>query len=316
MRHARAPAPRTAGSPMRSVSVVVPTYNCAPRLMQAIASVAAQTCARDKLELVVVDDGSTDDSGERVREFAAAASFPVRYVRQQNAGAAAARNHGIRVARGDAIAFLDADDTWLPSKLEQQVPLLRGAVALVYCANSFVDAFGRALPDYVRQVPMHRGDILLPLFCNFFLLTSAVVMTRAAIMLTGPFDERLAVGEDYEFFLRAARRFHADHVPRQLLVRCVRPDSLSRRDYALDARVDLETLLGFLRAHPDFARRHRREVGERIARYRYDFAWRLLEENRRKEAIIELVRSLRSSASVAAARTLVRALVPASRAAA
>lgn len=295
---------------MRSVSVVVPTYNCAERLLRALQSVAAQSCQLERLECLVIDDGSTDDTAERVRAFAARTPLDIRYVRQTNAGPAAARNHGMRLARGDAVAFLDADDTWQPTKLEQQVPLLRGSVALVYCSNSYVDAFGRPLVNYVRQVPMHRGDILLPLFCNFFLLTSAVVMTRAAIMLTGPFDERLAVGEDYEFFLRVARRFHADHVPRQLLVRCVRPDSLSRRDYALDARIDLDTLIGFVRQHPEFAQRHRREVGRRIAQYRYDFAWRLLEENRRGEAIVELLRSLRSSASVAAARTLVRALVP------
>jgi len=295
---------------MRSVSVVIPTYNCAERLLRALQSVEAQTYQAERLECLVIDDGSTDDTAARVRAFAADSRLGVRYVRQANAGPAAARNHGLRLARGDAIAFLDADDTWLPTKLEQQVPLLRGSVALVYCNNSYVDAFGRPITNYVRQVPMHRGDILLPLFCNFFLITSAVVMTRAAIMATGPFDERLAVGEDYEFFLRVARRFHADHVPRQLLVRCVRPDSLSRRDYALDARIDLETLIGFVREHPDFARQHRRDVGRRIAQYRYDFAWRLLEENRRGEAIVELLRSLRTSASVAAARTLVRALVP------
>jgi len=295
---------------MRSVSVIVPTYNSAQRLIPALDSVVAQTYPHERIELVVIDDGSSDDTAERVRAFGATAPLALRYVRQANAGPAAARNHGMRLARGDAIAFLDSDDTWRPRKLEKQMPLLRGSVALVYCNNAFVDANGRPLANYVRQVPMHRGDILLPLFCNFFLLTSAVVMTRAALMTTGPFDERLAVGEDYEFFLRVARRFHADHVAERLLVRCVRPDSLSRRDYALDARIDLDTLIGFVREHPEFARQHRQAVQQRIARYRYDFAWQLLQENRRSEAIVELLRSLRTSASIAAARTLVRALVP------
>jgi len=148
------------------------------------------------------------------------------------------------------------------------------------------------------------------LFCDFFLLTSAVIVATRAVDEVGPFNENLPVGEDYEFFLRLARRFHADHVDQKLLVRCVRPDSLSRRDYALDARIDLATLADFLRDNPEFAQRHRATVRRRIARYRYDFAYRLLADGRRGEAVVELLRSLRARASVGAARTLVRALLP------
>jgi len=295
---------------MRSVSVVVPTYNCGSRLSQALDSVFAQTYPHDRIELIIVDDGSTDDTSERVAQFSARTPLRTRYVLQQNAGPAAARNHGMRLARGDAIAFLDADDWWRPAKLERQLPLLNQSVALVYCDTTFVDAVGRPLPDYVRQIPVHRGDILLPLFLDFFLLTSSVVLARTVVTEIGGFDESLEVGEDYEFFLRTAARFKADCVADKLLVRCVRPDSLSRRDYALDARVDLATLSAFLGTNPTFAQRHRRVVRQRIARYRYDFAYRLLADNRRREAIGELLRSLRQRASVGAARTLVRALLP------
>jgi len=295
---------------MRSVSVIVPTYNCGSRLIQALDSVFAQTYPHDRIELVIVDDGSTDDTGERVARFKQRTPLRTRYLVQQNAGPAAARNHGMRVARGDAIAFLDSDDWWLPAKLGRQLPLLNQAVALVYCDNTFVDAAGRPIPDYVRQIPIHRGEILLPLFMDFFLLTSSVVLARTVVTEVGGFDESLEVGEDYEFFLRIAQRFKADCVAEKLLVRCVRPDSLSRRDYALDARVDLATLGAFLRTNPAFAQRHRRAVHQRIARYRYDFAYRLLADNRRREAIGELLRSLRQRASVGAVRTLVRALLP------
>jgi glycosyltransferase involved in cell wall biosynthesis len=295
---------------MNTVSVVIPTYNAGARLLQAVQSVAAQSYPREWIELIIVDDGSTDDSWERMAEFIARSPLHIRYVRQDNAGPAAARNHGIRLARGEAVAFLDSDDWWQASKLERQMPLLGGRVALAYCDVAFVDACGQPLPDYVRTIQLHRGDVLLPLFCDFFLITSAVVVTSAAIAQAGAFDESLAVGEDYEFFLRLARQFHADHVADKLLVRCVRPDSLSRRDYALDARVDLATLDAFLHDNPEFARRNRRAVSERLARYRHDFAWRLLAEHRRREAIVELVQSLRTRASFGAARTLARALLP------
>jgi glycosyltransferase involved in cell wall biosynthesis len=243
-----------------AVSVVVPTYNCAGRLVRALESVAAQSWPHRHLELIVVDDGSSDDTADRVRAFAARTDIATRYVFQQNAGPAAARNHGLRLARGTAVAFLDADDRWCPEKLERQVPLLHGRVGLVYCANRYVDADDRPLDDYVRDVALHRGDIVLALFCDFFLLTSAVVLSREALDLAGCFDENLPVGEDYEFFLRVACSHHADYVADALLVRCVRPDSLSRRDYALDARIDLATLQGFVDAHPAFARRHREPI--------------------------------------------------------
>lgn len=295
---------------MRTVSVIVPTYDCAERLVHALASITAQSYPHERIEILVIDDGSTDDTAARVEEFAAHSPIEIRYTAQQNAGPAAARNHGLRLARGDVIAFLDADDWWLPTKLELQIPLLDGAVGLVYSDTAFVDAHGRPLQNYVRRIRVQRGNILLPLFCEFFLLTSSVVLAREAVAEVGPFDENLAVGEDYEFFLRVAKRFHADCVAEKLLVRCVRPDSLSRRDYALDARIDLETLTRFLRDNPQFASHNRDAVKRRIASYRYDFAYRLLSENRRREAIVELMRSLHASASVGAARTLVRALIP------
>lgn len=295
---------------MRTVSVVVPTYNCAARLEQALASVAAQTWPHRDLQVIVVDDGSSDDTADRVAAFAAREKIETRYVYQTNAGPAAARNHGMRLASGDTLAFLDADDRWQPAKLERQVPLLGGRVGLVYCDNSYIDAQGRPLENYVRRVALHRGDILLALFCDFFLLTSAVVLDRAAARAVGHFDEKLPVGEDYEFFLRFAQRYEAECVDDKLLVRCVRPDSLSRRDYALDARVDLATLTGFVRAHPDFARRHRAAINRRLAGYRYDFGYRLLGDNRRREAIGELLQSLRTAPSIGATRTLVRAVLP------
>ena len=290
-----------------TVSVVIPTYNCAPRLLRALRSVAAQTYR--PVEIVVVDDGSTDDTQDRVAEWTTQSGSNVLYVRQENAGPAAARNHGMRLASGEAIAFLDADDEWRADKLAKQMPLLKGDVGLVYCSNSFVDSNGTPLKDYVRRIELHRGDILLPLFCDFFLLTSAVVISKAAYDAVGGFDEQLAVGEDYEFFLRLARKFHADYSAEELLIRCVRPDSLSRLDYAKDARNDIATLSKFLSDHPDFSQQHRAAIAARLARYRYDFGYRLLAENRRHEAIRELWSSWRTRPTLAASKTLMRALI-------
>ena len=290
-----------------TVSVIIPTYNCAARLLRALRSVAAQTY-RD-IEIIVIDDGSTDDTADRVAEWSTQNGAKVRYVRQANAGPAAARNHGMRLASGEAIAFLDADDEWCADKLEKQMPLLKENVGIVYCANSFVDSDGTPLTDYVRRIALHRGDILLPLFCDYFLLTSAVVISKAAYESVGEFNEQLDVGEDYEFFLRIAQKFHADYSPEELLIRCVRPDSLSRLDYAKDARIDIITLGKLVRENPDFARAHRVEIAKRMASYRYDFGYRLLADNRRDEAIGELWASWRTRPTLAASKTLMRALI-------
>src|SRR3990167_8128796 len=97
------------------VSVVIPTYNYARYLPQAIDSVLGQTYPH--IEVVVVDDGSTDESRDVLRAYGSR----IRWVQQERQGVSAARNRGVRESRGDLVAFLDADDRWLPTKLERQV---------------------------------------------------------------------------------------------------------------------------------------------------------------------------------------------------
>src|SRR5712675_1199611 len=96
------------------VSVIIPTYNSGRLVVEAVESALAQTLA--PAEILVVDDGSTDDTRDRLAKFGP----PVSYIHQENQGVAAARNRGIRAATGDLVAFLDADDVWHPKKLERQ----------------------------------------------------------------------------------------------------------------------------------------------------------------------------------------------------
>ena len=125
------------------VSVVVPAYNRADLIVGAMESVFMQTCR--PLELIIVDDGSTDDTRKRILEWAALHNkktyFEVQYMYQENQGANAARNLGIQHAKGKLIAFIDSDDRWLPDKLEKQVPLFFNApqVGAVYCGIGLID---------------------------------------------------------------------------------------------------------------------------------------------------------------------------------
>src|SRR4051812_35041738 len=116
---------------MPTVSVIIPTYNCAALVTVAVDSVLAQTVQAS--EVIVVDDGSTDDTRERL------SSYRIRYLHQQNQGVAAARNNGLREASGDLIAFLDADDVWYPRKLELQIAAIEANPDIVLLGTSVFD---------------------------------------------------------------------------------------------------------------------------------------------------------------------------------
>lgn len=205
--------PPLEGTPL--VSVVMPAYNARPYLEQAIRSVLDQDYPA--IELIVVDDGSSDGTPDDAARFGAR----VRVLRQHNAGPAAARNKGMAAARGELIAFLDADDVWLPGKLSAQVRCLREhpAVAIVYggflrwCANAD-GAFAPppaplvakpALPLVAGQSGWIYTDLL---FDNIVHVITAMVR-RPVLDCLGGFDETLRTGEDYDFWLRASRQFQA-----------------------------------------------------------------------------------------------------------
>ena len=165
---------------MPTVSVIIPTCNRRPRLQEAIASVLAQTSPAD--ELIVIDDGSTDDTAAWMQALAANPSRPVvRYLRQDNAGPAAARNRGIAAAGGEWIALLDDDDVWLPTKLERQRAILSHRPGL--------DLLGVA------------SDLMRNRFT-----TSGVLLRRDAFNAVGGFREDMRCCEDYDLWLRIAAR--------------------------------------------------------------------------------------------------------------
>jgi glycosyltransferase involved in cell wall biosynthesis len=306
--------PYTTTQPSRRlplVSVVIPAYNAARFLPRALASVAGQSYPADRIETIVIDDGSTDDTLAVARTFEGEApGFQV--FSQPNKGVAAARNLAIAVSSGDLIAFLDADDRWLPDKLAAQVEVFQAepTVGLVHCGFVFVDQDGVDLPDWPRESRLDSGDILLEFLCDFFLITSGVMVPRTVLERVGGFDQALKVGEDNELFLRIVSAYHVGCAPQNLLERTVRPDSLSRQDFDLDANVDLATIERYLAMHPAFARRHRERIDAHLATYLYGFGYRLLDEGQVNQARHMLRRSLGRRWTVPATRSLLRSYLP------
>jgi glycosyltransferase involved in cell wall biosynthesis len=210
-----------------AVSVVIPAYNVAPFIRETIDSILAQSFK--DYEIILVNDGSPDTTElERALEPYLGR---VRYLKQENSGAAAARNAGLRVARGTYIAFLDADDYWMENYLEEQIAFIRQAdhYDLVYAdALLFGDSalHGRT---YMEIAPSH-GEVTFEKLvrdeCN--VITSGVVARRQVLLDVGLFDEELRRAQDYDLWLRLAKAGARLGYQRKVLLRYrIHSDSLS-----------------------------------------------------------------------------------------
>jgi glycosyltransferase involved in cell wall biosynthesis len=190
---------------MAQISVVVPAFNAEAYIRETIESVLAQTFA--DLEVVVVDDGSTDATCAIVGEYGS-----VRLIRQQQGGAAKARNAGVAAATGEWIAFLDADDLWTPEKLAEQVELARqGAAPFLFSDRLNIGDRG-PLPEVQSTIqPLLEGDIFEALLHGNFITTSSVLVRREVFQGAGGFceDPILPPAEDWELWTRVTHDHRA-----------------------------------------------------------------------------------------------------------
>lgn len=182
------------------VSVIIPAYNQALYLGAAIESVFAQTYPN--LEIIVVDDGSTDGTAEVARKY----GEKIRYHYQSNHGLAGARNSGIRLAQGELIGLLDADDAWQPEFLETMVTLSQEnpQAAVFYCQAICIDEVGRNLGQIVGGQGDEIADLRSVILRANFLIPSTIVIRRSVFSSAGLFDEQFQwVGcEDLDLWLR------------------------------------------------------------------------------------------------------------------
>ena len=182
-----------------SVTVIVPTYNCGEFVRHAIDSALAQTASPEAV--IVIDDGSTDDTAARVAGY----EGRVRYIRQPNQGVSAARNYGLREVRSEFVAFLDADDVWHPRKLELQLAVLRAKSDFGLVGTSTYSWPGKA-PELPRQ-PTEGRLVPVPwelLAVRNVFVTSSVLIRRTVLDRVGEFDTRLQGPEDHDLWLRLA----------------------------------------------------------------------------------------------------------------
>ncbi|HGY56247.1 MAG TPA: glycosyltransferase [Caldithrix abyssi] len=180
------------------VSVVMAAYNAGPYIEDAIESVLAQEYRN--VELLVVNDGSTDDTEKRVQKYLN--NSKVKYFAQQNLGQAKAKNKGIREAKGTYIAFLDADDKWTPDKLSQQIPCFDKSekIGVVFTNFALMAEDGTILGSTDRK--FYSGNLTARLLIENVVTGMSSVVKRECFDKVGLFDESLPMGIDYDLWLR------------------------------------------------------------------------------------------------------------------
>jgi glycosyltransferase involved in cell wall biosynthesis len=199
------------------VSVIIPAYNVARFIAEALDSVFAQTLT--EFEVIVVNDGSTDTA--ELERALAPYLHRVCYIRQENLGAGAARNRGVRIGRGEFVAFLDGDDLWMPKYLEKQLKFVRrGGYDLAYADALLFGNSPAAGKTYMQTAPSKGPVTFLSLIraqCN--VITSGVVARRLTLIEAGLFDESLRNAQDFELWTRLARRGARLGYQRKVLLR-------------------------------------------------------------------------------------------------
>ena len=224
------------------VCVVIPARDAAATIARAVASAQAQVPPPD--EVVVVDDASSDATADLARRLGA------RVLRlPAQAGAAGARNAGVAATDAEIIAFLDADDEWLPGKLARQVPLLDGSIFVACAACLFAEDGKNLGPLYNAEIPEDGPDAWRGLLERNTVATSTVLVWRHAFLAAGGFDPALPVAEDQDLWIRLALRGRLAFV-RATLVHMHRvPTSVSGVGTPLGARQQIAITLPMIERH-------------------------------------------------------------------
>jgi len=208
---------------MPKVSVIIPTYNRADFICDAIDSVLAQTYK--DYEIIVVDDGSTDNTKEVLKKY----DGKIRYFYKENMGVSAARNKGIKEAKGEYIAFLDSDDIWLTNNLETLInAIITSGVFVVTSTVKTIDVHGNILG--IKPL-LRKGFSIEDKFYNMsYIPPSSVLLRREVFDKAGLFDEAIKAAEDIDMWIRVSANFKVVRIDEPLALCRVHSNNLSKNE--------------------------------------------------------------------------------------
>jgi glycosyltransferase involved in cell wall biosynthesis len=230
---------------MATVDVVIPAFNAARFLPAALESVARQTF--DDWQIVLIDDGSTDNTAEVVAPYMERFGSKLRYIRQKNQGLPAARNAAIRASDSEFLALLDADDEWLPRRLEESVRVLRErpAAGLAYGLITYIDAEGNKLHTFEGNRRVVEGRVAPAIYMRRIELPCpTITFRRSCVEAVGVFDETMRSTEDRDLWLRIALRYEVAFVPEVLAYYRLSPNQMST-----NAQRMMDAQMQFIRKH-------------------------------------------------------------------
>lgn len=211
------------------VSTVIPVYNDARYVCGAVESALAQTYPAH--EVIVVNDGSVDNTEAVLSPY----GDRIRHIVQPHKGLSAARNRGIREARGEVVAFLDADDRWLPQKIEKQIALLESdsGIGIVGCGSHLINEEGEIIGTNLARDYAKRSEYLKELtVCNIVSGGSGALVRKECFERVGLFDETLTSSEDWDMWLRIGWEYKIAVVEDPLTRNMVRKGSMSASAHA------------------------------------------------------------------------------------
>jgi glycosyltransferase involved in cell wall biosynthesis len=282
------------------VTVVIPAYNCGGVIGEALESVFNQDYPA--LQVLVIDDGSTDDTVEVVANFGPRVSL----IRQPNAGAAVARNEGLRRAEGPYVALLDADDVWLPGKLRLQIAHLQRHPDVGLCCTRWRVLYPDASGAYHIEQPVSPASVAVDASCSGWIYgsllldcvvwTSTVVMRRDLVRRIGDFDPALRRGQDYDYWLRASRLTRIHRLDAALaLYRMESGGSAARRFPRTNWELTVvqRALQRWGPTGPDGQKVTPADLRARLWSLNFSFGYAKLREGRRTEARRAFVAALR-----------------------
>lgn len=279
------------------ISVVIPTYNRASILSAAVNSVLGQTYPQR--EIIVVDDGSMDDTQQIIEHF----KDQVKYIRTVNGGASAARNVGVRHSRGELIAFLDSDDEWRVDKLKKQAELISAGFDMVISDIEITDNERGSYTTQLRRMLPSDGQMFEQVLKFPEITCSSMLIKRNVFDALGGFDESLKTAEDIDLLLRAAYSYKLALVPEPLVRYRKSSDSLSNKVFTQNR---LKVIEQFKQKNPEYSLKNPRYFNEIEANIHLSYARDLLWHRSIADSKEQIIQSMQNKFTLRAFSLLLK----------
>lgn len=200
---------------MKRVSVIIPVYNAERTIERVLDSVLGQTAFDEILEIIIINDGSTDNSEDVISRYCLDhPDIQIIYIRQTNSGVSSARNRGLEIARGEFVALLDSDDLWLANKIQRQLQILDERPDVVFLGAAYNEKPFYRRCKRIRDLFQAR---IFDIYIKYFPVTPSVIFRRYAINKVGFFDESQRYGEDIGYYQKFCIYFNYFYLPEKLV---------------------------------------------------------------------------------------------------